>query len=379
MSFMQELAAWPQERIEKIIAHATLHDVDRALAREERTARDLAALLSPHAEARLEEMAREANRLTRWHFGRTVGFYVPLYISNVCGADCTYCGYSVRSGIKERRVTLSLEEIRRECETLAAHGFQSVLLLTGEAPRAVPLDYIAEAVTVAREYFPSVSVEIYSLDLEEYGRLCCLGLEGVTIYMETYHRPTYAQAHLIGKKKDYEHRLDAVERAGKAGARRISIGVLLGLFDWRVDGFWLGLHARYLQRACWQSAVSISFPRLQHVPQRFKIPRFVTERDLVQLMLALRLFLPEVGFNLSTREAPDFRDRLIPLGVTMMSAGSSTRPGGYSIYGEGTLEQFALEDHRSPEEVAQAVRKAGYDPVWKDYDRAFDQAVTSDE
>jgi 2-iminoacetate synthase len=357
--------------VREAIASATPADVDRALRAEERTPYDLAALLSPHAVGKLEAIAREAQRLTRWHFGRTIGLYTPLYLSNVCGADCVYCGYAVRSGNRERRVTLTEEQTRRECEALVARGFQSVLLLTGEARRAVPPAFIARGVAIAREYFPSVAVEVYSLDTADYAALVEAGLEGVTLYMETYHRETYRQTHLKGEKMNYEYRLDALERAGRAGVRRLSLGALLGLFDWRVDGFWAALHGRYLQKACWQSAISVSFPRLRHVPQRYRIAQTVGDRDLVQLMLALRLFLPEAGFNLSTREEPAFRDRLIPLGVTMMSAGSSTRPGGYTTFGEETLEQFEIEDDRTVEEVVAAIRRAGYDPVWKDYDYAF--------
>lgn len=370
--FQKILDAWPEDRVRAAIAAATPADVERALRNTERTERDLAALLSPWAQGRLEALAREAQQLTRRQFGRTVSLYSPLYLSNVCGADCTYCGYAVRSGNRERRVTLTAEQIRAECAALASRGFQHVLLLTGEARRAVPVSYIAEAVRIARDYFASVSVEIYSLDGADYRTLCAAGLEGVTIYMESYHRPTYGEVHLLGEKADYDYRLDALERAGLAGARKLNVGVLLGLFDWRVDAFWMALHARYLQRTCWQSAVSVSFPRLRHVPERFHIPALVSDRELVQLMLALRLFLPEAGFNLSTRETPAFRDRLIPLAVTSMSAGSSTRPGGYGTHGQDVLEQFALEDFRSPDEVAAAIRAAGYDPVWKDFDTAFE-------
>jgi 2-iminoacetate synthase len=318
-------------------------------------------------------MAREARRLTRWHFGRTIGMYVPLYISNVCGADCVYCGYAVRSGNKERRLNLNRDEIRTECAALATEGFQNVLLLTGEARRAAPVAYIADAVAIAREFFPSVSVEVYSLDEDEYRLLCERGLEGVTLYMETYDRSVYKAVHLKGKKADYNYRLEAIERAGRAGARRLSVGALLGLADWRIDGFWTALHGRYLQKACWQSAISVSFPRLLHAPERFAIPRLVSDAELVQLMLATRLFLPEAGFNLSTRERPEFRDHLIPLGVTMMSAGSSTRPGGYATHIAETLEQFAIEDQRPPGKVAEAIRAKGYEPVWKDFDYAFDE------
>jgi 2-iminoacetate synthase len=370
--FSTELALWPDERLRDAIERATTGDVDRALAREDRSPLDLCALLSPRAVPRLEAMAHEAQRLTRWHFGRTIGLYVPLYLSNVCGADCTYCGYAVRSGNKQKRRTLTEAEIRRECEALASQGFQDVLLLTGEARRAVPPSYIADAVAIAHEYFSAVSAEVYSLDEEDYRTLVDRGLDGVTLYMETYERASYARVHLIGEKVDYDYRLEAIERAGRAGARRLSIGSLLGLYDWRVDAFWTALHARYLQKTHWQSSLSVSFPRLQHAPEKFHIPQPVSDRELVQAVLALRLFLPEAGFNISTRERQEFRDRLIPLGVTMMSAGSSTRPGGYATYGEETLEQFEIEDGRSAAEVAEAIRKTGYEPVWKDFDNAFD-------
>ncbi len=379
MKLKDTLQAWPAERIRALVDQATSDDVTRALAREDRGPEDLAALFSPAAAGHLEAMAHEAQRLTRWHFGRTIGLYVPIYLSNVCGADCTYCGYAVRSGNKEKRVTLDAAAIRQECAALAAQGFQNVLLLTGEAPHAVPVDYIAQGVVIAREYFPSVSIEVYSLDLADYRRLCDLGLEGVTIYMETYDHDVYKQVHLLGAKSDYDYRLNAIERAGRGGARKLNIGVLLGLSSWRVDGFWTALHARYLQRACWQSSVSLSFPRLRHVPKRFDIPNMVSDRELVQYMLAMRLYLPEAGFNLSTRETPELRDRLIPLGITMLSAGSSTRPGGYATNGEEVLEQFAIEDHRSLQQVAAAIRNAGYDPVWKDFDRAFDDVAVAEE
>ena len=365
------LAAWPEERIREAITAAGPDDVARALSREVLHPEDLAALLSPQALPRLEDMARLAHRHTRRHFGRTIGLYVPLYLSNVCTADCTYCFYAKHSGGRGARQTLSPEEIRAECESLAGHGFKTLLLVSGDAPRVVPVTYLAQAVDIARDYFPSVAVEVYALEEDDYRTLVAQGLEGVTLYMETYHRSTYAQVHLSGKKRDYDYRLGAIERAGHAGVRRLSIGALLGLADWRLEGFWLGLHARYLQKECWQSAISISFPRLLHAPPRHTVHHPLSDKDLVQLMLAMRIFLPEVGFNLSTREPATLRDRLIPLGVTMMSAGSSTRPGGYTHKAEDILAQFEIEDRRSPAEVAEAIRRAGYDPVWKDFDAAF--------
>ncbi len=371
MSFHEVLAGYPEARLRELYADVTPRDVEAALASGERTLRDLAVLLSPVARPYLETMAREAQRLTRWQFGRTISLYAPMYISNLCAADCVYCCFSVRNPTDDKRTTLRPREIRQECAALAERGFENVLLLTGEAPKRVTVEKIAEAVAIAREHFASVSVEVYAMDEPGYAALVAAGLEGVTLYMETYHRPTYAQVHLEGEKANYDYRLGAIERAGRAGARKLSIGALLGLFDWRMEVLWLALHARHVQKTCWQSSLSISLPRLLHVPERFQVIQPVGDAELVQILLALRLFLPEVGINLSTRERPALRDKLIPLGVTAMSAGSSTRPGGYATRGEEVLEQFEIEDHRSVDEVVASIRNAGYDPVWKDFDHAF--------
>jgi 2-iminoacetate synthase len=371
-----------EPRLRALLDAATPAAVERALAREDRSIEDLAALLSPAARPYLEPMAREAQRLTRWHFGRTISLYAPIYISNLCAADCVYCGFAARSGSREKRVTLRPDEIHTECAALAAQGFESVLLLTGEAPKTVTVEYIAYAIEAARQHFASVSVEVFAVDEADYARFVAAGLEGVTLYMETYHRPTYKEVHLLGGKANYDYRLDALTRAGRAGVRKLNLGALLGLYDWRIEALWTGLHAKHLQRECWQSALGISFPRLLHTPERYHVHYPVGDADLVQCMLAMRLFLPEAGFNLSTREAPQLRDKLIPLGVTHMSAGSSTQPGGYATYQRGqadertnyreVLEQFAIEDYRSVPEVIASIKAAGYDPVWKDFDHAFD-------
>lgn len=371
MSFAEVLEIRPESALRALGERACLADVDAAIAREERSLRDLAVLLSPAARPRLEAMAREAHRLTRHHFGRTISLYAPMYISNLCAADCVYCCFSVRNVTTDRRTTLRPREIRQECEALAAHGFDNVLLLTGEAPKRVTVARIAEAVAIAREYFTSVSVEVYAMEQEGYAELVDAGLEGVTLYMETYDRATYAQVHLEGEKSNYDFRLDAIERAGRAGARKLSIGALLGLHDWRVEVLRLALHAKHVQKVCWQSALSLSLPRLLHTPERFQVLQPVPDAEFVQILLALRLFLPDVGFNLSTRERPALRDKLIPLGVTAMSAGSSTRPGGYASRGDDVLEQFEIEDFRPVDEVVASIRRAGYDPVWKDFDHAF--------
>ncbi len=369
--FAKELEKWPRERVEALMAAARPDDVEGALNREERSLSDLAALLSPCAVPYLERMAAEAQQLTRRQFGRTIALYAPIYISNICAADCAYCNFAARSGGHETRRTLTEDEIERECQCLRRQGFDNVLLVSGEAPKIVTIDYLARAVEIAHDHFSSVSAEIYSMETADYGRLKEAGLEGVTLYMETYDAQQYAKVHPSGAKSDYAGRLAAMDRAGAVGLRKLNIGALLGLSDWRTDAFWTGLHGLYLQKAYWRSAVAVTFPRLRHVPARFAIPVMVTDRDLVQIMLALRLVLPTAAFALSTRESASLRDRLVPLGITQMSAGSSTRPGGYADTNRTALEQFEIEDARSVDDVAQAIARAGDDPVWKDFDRAF--------
>jgi 2-iminoacetate synthase len=371
MSFLERLAEWPDSRIDDLIGSCGPHDVEAAIAQRERGTRELAALLSPAARPHLEALATEANRLTRRHFGRTVGLYAPLYLSNVCAGTCAYCWFSATAGGEMRRVTLGEQQIRAECEALAARGLRHVLLVSGEAPGIVDLPYLERAVTIARAFFPAVSVEVQALGETEYRSLCAAGIEGVTLYMETYQRESYRQVHLRGGKANFERRLIAMEFAGGAGVRTLTIGALLGLAPWRAEAFRLALHARYLEKTSWRSAVAVAFPRLRHVPGGFAIPAPVEDADLVQMILALRLVLPDAGFAISTRERAQFRDHLIPLGVTRMSAGSSTRPGGYAGGGEETLSQFDIEDRRSAAEVAAAIARLGYDPVWKDFDRAF--------
>lgn len=376
MDFAQELSEWPIERVKETLAGVSRDGVNAALDKASRNESldtfDLSALMSPFALENLESIAHEAQRLTRWHFGSTIGLYAPLYLSNLCNADCAYCGFAAKSGNGRERNTLDFESIEKECIELSHRGFDNVLLVSGEAPGVVTADYLAKSVALARRFFSSVAVEVYPMSGQDYGRLFKEGLECVTLYAETYHKPTYEKVHKAGQKRNFDYRVNGLERAGENGVRKLNLGVLLGLFDWRIDGFWLALHARHLQKVCWQSAVGLSFPRLRHVPDGFEIPSPVSDVNLVQLMLALRLFLPEAGFNLSTREPAPFRDRLMHLGVTMMSAGSSTRPGGYAVFEEDGLAQFDIDDSRSPEQVKNAIIEAGYDPIWKDFDRAFD-------
>ncbi len=376
-SFSDILNKWSSDLIQEIYEGINEDKILHALENDSLSIEDLIALLSPKAVPFLEKMAQKANQLTRWHFGRTISLYTPIYLSNLCASDCVYCYFASHSGIREKRVTLTEEQIREECIELSKKGIQTVLLLTGDAPNRVPVEYIEQAVRIAKEYFKSVNVEVYSMDEAHYAQLAHAGTEGVTLYMETYDKDTYDKVHLSGKKKDYLYRLDALERAGRTGIRRLTCGVLLGLSDWRFDVVWLALHAKYLEKTCWQSVISLSFPRLKHTPPRFKVPHLVNLEKLVQIITAMRLFLPYSPFNLSTRESAEVRDHLIPLGITSMSAGSSTRPGGYKVYQDTTtsqrpvLEQFEIDDHRTVEEVVSAIKAQGYDPVWVDFEPGF--------
>ncbi len=376
-SFSEILDKWNAELIQELYEGINEDKVLHALIKDSLSVEDLIALLSPKAVPFLEKMAQKANRITRWHFGRTISLYTPIYLSNLCASDCLYCFFASHSGIREKRVTLTEEQIRAECAELSKKGIQTVLLLTGDAPKIVPVDYISQSVVIAKEYFKSVNVEVYSMDEKQYKQLVDAGTEGVTLYMETYDKNIYDKVHLSGKKKDYLYRLNALERAGRAGIRKLTCGVLLGLSNWRFDIVWLALHAKYLENTCWKSVISLSFPRLKHTPSRFQIPYLVCLEELVQIITAMRLFLPHSPFNLSTRESAEVRDHLIPLGITSMSAGSSTRPGGYKVFHKTTdtqrpvLEQFEIDDHRTIEEFVEAIKNKGYDPVWIDFDPGF--------
>lgn len=374
-TFHKILNEWNKDKILDLYTKVTEDDVITALNKEQLYIYDLIALLSPVALPHLEKIAQKAHRITRLHFGRTISIYAPLYLSNHCASDCVYCFFSSRSGIREKRVTLTPEEIEEECKCLSNRGIQTVLLLTGDAPKIAPIDYIATAIDIAKKYFTSVSLEVYAMEESEYATMVEHGAEGVTLYMETYDQETYDKVHLLGKKKDYLFRLHALERAGRAGIRKLTCGVLLGLSDWHYDVIWLALHAKYLQKVCWQSTIALSFPRLKHTPSRFQTPYPVSLSELVQIIVAMRLFLPYSPFNLSTREPAEVRDHLIPLGITSLSAGSSTRPGGYSVYKDTIREnekpvlmQFEIDDTRTVDEVVEAIKKKNYDPVWVDFD-----------
>jgi 2-iminoacetate synthase len=343
---------------------ATPIDVDRALGARRPNLADLGALLSPAAADRLEDMAALAHRASVRRFGRVVRLFAPLYLSNECVSTCTYCGFSAGNDIARR--TLRPAEVAAEARALCDRGFRHVLLVAGEHARIVSKDYLADCVRALAADVPSLSLETQVWDTATYARLVDAGCEGLVVYQETYDRDTYAAVHLKGKKRNYDWRLAAPDRAAEAGMRSLAIGALLGLDpDWRAEVVALGAHASALVRRWWRCEVAVSLPRLRPAAGGFEPARPVTDREYVQILCALRLALPDVGITLSTRESPAFRDAACRLGVTQMSAGSHTEPGGYADPGRAE-PQFEVSDTRSPAEVAAALRAAGYDPVWKD-------------
>ena len=318
--------------------------------------------------------------------------FAPLYLSNECVNICRYCGFSRDNPIL--RATLSPEQVEAEARHLAAQGFRNILLVAGEHPKFVGTDYLVRCIARLRGFVPGLALEVAPMELAEYRPLVEAGAEGLVVYQETYNRETYAELHTAGPKRDFAWRLDCPERAYAAGFRRLGIGALFGLAPWREEALQLAAHLDYLLRNCWKASLTVSLPRLRPAAGEFS-PRFgLDDRALVQIILALRLSFPQVGIVLSTRETPELRDRLACLGVTLMSAGSQTEPGGYTGAGRETIhqtirgrlivstcevklsatEQFSVADHRSPRQVSDRLREMGFEPVWKDWDPAFNQS-----
>ena len=339
-------------------------DVQRALNRSMPTADDFLCLLAPAAEAHLEQMAQLAHSLTVAQFGRTMVLYTPLYLSNHCTNRCVYCGFNRDNRIPRRQLTLA--EVDAEARAIAATGLKHILILTGDAPAKASVDYIQACCEVLQGYFPAIGMEVYAMSQADYARLIDAGVDSLTIYQETYNEALYRTLHPQGPKRDYRFRLDAPERACLAGMRAVNVGALLGLDDWRRDAFFTGLHAFYLQRRFPEAEVSVSLPRMRPHVGGFQPECIVEDRHIVQIMTALRLFMPRVGITISTRESARFRDRILPLGVTRMSAGSCTAVGGRTAEKPST-GQFDISDERSVAEMAAMLRQAGWQPVYKDW------------
>jgi 2-iminoacetate synthase len=301
-------------------------------------------------------------------FGKTILMYAPLYLSNECTNGCRYCGFNARNTVPRR--TLTLDEVANEARVLHERGFRHLLLVTGEAPKAADAAYLAAAVQRIRQDFSSLSIEVYPMDEAGYRQVIAAGVDGLTLYQETYDRALYAEMHPFGRKRDFAFRLRAPEYAAAAGMRRIGVGALLGLGKFRVEAFCTGLHALHLARHFWRTHLTVSFPRMRPADGGFQPPNPVSARDFVQLICALRLLLPDAGLVMSTRESAQLRDHLLPLGITQMSAGSCTSPGGYADR-DDSGRQFDIDDDRTPAEVEAMLRSRGYDPVWKDWDAAF--------
>jgi len=369
-SFRELLADWPPEKVQALLRSRTAHDVATALGASGRfDPLHLAALLSPAAEASLEPLAQLSAHWTRQRFGRAVQFFAPLYVSNYCCNGCRYCGFNRETSSTVRRA-LTLEEAEAEAACLAEQGFSHILLVAGEDLKNTPPEYFAELTRRIRPRFASVQIEIYSLKLEGYRLLADAGVDGMTMFQETYNPAVYAEYHPSGPKKDYANRLDSFERAAQAGMTFVGLGSLLGINDWREEGFYLGLHAAFLQKRYWRASVAISFPRMRPAHGGQPPAHPVSDANLVQLMSALRTQLPDVTMTLSTRELPGFRERLVQIAATKMSAGAKTTPGGYTEKTEAEA-QFEVADARSLREVADSIRALGFDPVMKDWDRAY--------
>lgn len=373
--FAQVFEAHPWESVKNRIASATPRQVERALANAGAGGpEDFAALISPAAAAFLEPMAQRAQELTRKRFGKTVQLYAPLYLSNECLNSCVYCGFSRE--IKRPRTRLDQAATLKEVEVLKSMGIEHVLLVTGDFSDQVGTEYLAQALEWVRPHFAQVSMEVQPLSEPVYKDLIEQGLHAVMIYQETYG-PRYAEFHPKGSKKDFLWRLETPERLGRAGIHKIGLGALLGLDDWRADSFYVALHLHHLERQFWRSKFSISFPRLRPASGGFEPAYPVSDRELVQLVLAYRIFNENLELSLSTRESARLRDGLIPLGITSISAGSKTEPGGYANPKE-QLEQFEINDDRSPQEMTQALAGLGLETVARDWDPHFGRSPLLD-
>jgi len=404
MSFTSEFNRLPLGPLLRRANNAGTSDVASILRTGPRSLADFAALLSPAAADQLETLCRQSQALTRQRFGRVIRLFAPLYLSNECINNCSYCGFSRDNPIL--RVTLSESDTVREATALAAQGFRNILLVAGEHPRFVSNGYLAESTRAVAAVVPSVSLEVGPMETDEYRPIVAAGAEGLVVYQETYDRDVYGRMHTAGPKRNFDWRLECPERAYAAGFRRLGIGALYGLSDWRLEALALAAHAAHLLRHCWKATLTLSFPRLRPCAGEFQPLTHLGDRDLAQLIAAFRLFLPDAGLVLSTREPAALRDGLFPLGITHASAGSHTEPGGYTGAGDDKLHQtvrgrivaldpdvplpastpgrttratgqFEIADNRSPAEIAQQLQRLGYEPVWKDWDTALTAASPS--
>ncbi|OEH86201.1 thiamine biosynthesis protein ThiH [Desulfuribacillus stibiiarsenatis] len=364
MSFYPVYKTYEQYSIEDFFLTITDSHVHKVLQKESLDEWDYLTLLSPTAANHLETIAQKANQVTVQYFGKTIGLYTPIYLSDHCVNQCSYCSFNSKHTFRRNRLTM--EQVEQEAKIIAATGLKHILVLTGESRKVSPVSYIQEAVQVLKRYFSSISIEIYPLELVEYQSLCKSGVDGLTIYQEVYDEAIYKEVHVAGPKKDYLYRLDAPERGCISGMRTVNIGALLGLGDFYKQAWATGLHAQYLQQKYADVEIGVSLPRMRPHIGSFQPHSIVDDRQMVQMLMALRLFIPRIGINISTREQSQFRDSILPLGVTRMSAGVSTKVGGHSGQ-EDTSEQFAISDTRSVDEMMRMIYQRNYQPVLKDW------------
>lgn len=366
-TFYDLLVQYDWQKITEKIYSSTPADVEAALAKERISMSDFAALVSPAAEPYMNQLAAKSYSTTRRRFGNVMQLYVPLYLANFCTNACVYCGFNCRNQI--HRTILDEVQIRREAEAIRSkYKFQHILLVTGEAPKKSSVEYLGRAIEIMKEYFSQVSIEVQPLEVEEYKYLMDKGLYAVYIYQETYNRERYPLYHPAGKKADFRYRLETPDRLGEAGMHKTGLGNLIGLEEWRTEAWFTALHLRYLESKYWRTKYSIAFPRLRPFAHEgdFDPDYPASEKDLLQLICAYRLLSEDVELSVSTRESSVYRDKIMPFGVTTMSAGSKTMPGGYAD-DNGELEQFAINDERTPEAVEAAVKNKGFEAVWKDW------------
>ena len=395
MSFTTEFNTLPLEALVKRSLGASAASVRASVGKSKLSLNDFAHLISPAAGEFLEPLSARSQQVTQQRFGKVIRLFAPLYLSNECINNCKYCGFSRDNPIL--RVTLSAEEVLREARALLEQGFRNILLVSGEHPKFVSTGYLADCVRALHEEVPSISLEVGPMEAEEYRPLVEAGADGLVVYQETYDRSVYADMHTSGPKRNFEWRLETAERAYAAGFRRLGIGALFGLSDWRLEAMSVAAHADYLLRNCWKAQLTISLPRLRPCAGEFQPLTHMADRELVQLVCAFRLMFPDAGLVLSTREPANLRDGLIPLGITLISAGSHTEPGGYTGAGKENIHhtergrivelgasewaaagpearatgQFDIADDRTPLEIAGLIRRLGYEPVWKDWDAAL--------
>ena len=368
--FSDELKKYDWDETTDFILSRNASHVRAALRKDHLSIEDFMALVSPAAAPFLEEMAQLSHRYTLERFGKTISMYIPMYVSNACTNHCVYCGFNHSNPLE--RVTLTMDQVKAECEAIRRLGpFENLLIVSGEFPTLNGVDYLEEVLHVCRPYFNNLTIEVMPMKTENYARLVKSGLNGVVCFQETYNAANYRNYHPKGMKSIFDWRVNGFDRMGQAGVHKIGMGVLIGLEDWRTDLTMLARHLRYLRKNYWRTRYSVNFPRMCPAEGGYQPKVVMTDRELAQVTFAFRIFDHDVDISYSTREDPASRANMMKLGVTSMSAGSKTEPGGY-VSTPDALEQFEVSDPRSPEAVAADIRRLGYEAVWKDWDKVFD-------